>query len=714
MTINYFLIKRKKVEPVVSGATTKNRLAIIASGGNENGEIDEMDTVNTIRRMAIIAYLMDAESAINMDIRGKFILISTTALSERISNLLRAGGAEFRLLTEADYENIVKDKDWGSRYYKCDSWKTIVMKWGDDPTRYIYPSSIPPTTIFTLRKESIRNYACDIRNDIDNKDWYLPPEALSNAYRCYENIHWFDDDSFTTGVYTYTKDDILSILNIFINADVNDSLNEVISMNILGTIGKSLGSMRSFFNNPELRDDERLKFFARAIILDYEVVYVPPVNYPWMFQQNVVPKPAYEFLQEWAKAKRIFHIKDDSSKDTSDNMEDDSVLKVVGVNIPAMNYSTKRLLEDLCAEDLNELVISHIMTKEGVFISLENPQALLFIDVANNDERYNYRYFRNTIDIEYDNGVKKYMHAVLSGAVNKKNSEISILNSNTGIATLYFANKESLDRYRTYSATNRGEGIKQTAVIGYDTDASEYARSIATKENAFSSDPFIAVRKRNNDGLRKEDFTAASNSVVQGAYPKAVGTADSGYYSSRKTMIPEALIDRSIGTNCTENPSSESKSDNESRDTLGEIATRIQQQKKLKIYGVALPTFSISVDKILESLGTSGIGNLCVSHIKAGEKIIALAKPINLTGIVTADVKTGTITETNYCFSAPIEEEVSIDTDSEPIKVSSYVSGVITKGILSVTASNFGVIGEIYFSNIDDLNAGDGTLDVNN
>ena len=91
-----------------------------------------------------------------------------------------------------------------------------------------------------------------------------------------------------------------------------------------------------------------------------------------------------------------------------------------------------------------------------------------------------------------------------------------------------------------------------------------------------------------------------------------------------------------------------------------------------------------------------------------------LSKPINITAITTADIKTGTIKETNYCFSAPIEEEVSIDTDSEPIKVSSYVSGVITKGILSVTASNFGVIGEIYFSNIDDLNAGDGTLDITN
>ena len=36
-----------------------------------------------------------------------------------------------------------------------------------------------------------------------------------------------------------------------------------------------------------------------------------------------------------------------------------------------------------------------------------------------------------------------------------------------------------------------------------------------------------------NEGLRKEDFTAASNSVTQGAYPKAVGTADSGYLAKQ-------------------------------------------------------------------------------------------------------------------------------------------------------------------------------------
>lgn len=53
-----------------------------------------------------------------------------------------------------------------------------------------------------------------------------------------------------------------------------------------------------------------------------------------------------------------------------------------------------------------------------------------------------------------------------------------------------------------------------------------------------------------NDGLRKEDFTAASNSVVQGAYPKAVGTADSGYLAKQLMagMQTEVLADE--GTDC--------------------------------------------------------------------------------------------------------------------------------------------------------------------
>lgn len=53
-----------------------------------------------------------------------------------------------------------------------------------------------------------------------------------------------------------------------------------------------------------------------------------------------------------------------------------------------------------------------------------------------------------------------------------------------------------------------------------------------------------------NDGLRKEDFTAASNSVVQGAYPKSCATADSGYLAKQLMagMQTEVLADE--GTDC--------------------------------------------------------------------------------------------------------------------------------------------------------------------
>ena len=53
-----------------------------------------------------------------------------------------------------------------------------------------------------------------------------------------------------------------------------------------------------------------------------------------------------------------------------------------------------------------------------------------------------------------------------------------------------------------------------------------------------------------NEGLRKEDFTAASNSVVQGAYPKSCATADSGYLAKQLMagMQTEVLADE--GTDC--------------------------------------------------------------------------------------------------------------------------------------------------------------------
>ena len=53
-----------------------------------------------------------------------------------------------------------------------------------------------------------------------------------------------------------------------------------------------------------------------------------------------------------------------------------------------------------------------------------------------------------------------------------------------------------------------------------------------------------------NEGLRKEDFTAASNSVVQGAYFKAVGTADSGYLAKQLMAGMQTEIVGPDGSDC--------------------------------------------------------------------------------------------------------------------------------------------------------------------
>lgn len=53
-----------------------------------------------------------------------------------------------------------------------------------------------------------------------------------------------------------------------------------------------------------------------------------------------------------------------------------------------------------------------------------------------------------------------------------------------------------------------------------------------------------------NDGLRKEDFTAASNSVVQGAYPKAVGTAASGYLAKQLMAGNQTEVIDDVGSDC--------------------------------------------------------------------------------------------------------------------------------------------------------------------
>ena len=53
-----------------------------------------------------------------------------------------------------------------------------------------------------------------------------------------------------------------------------------------------------------------------------------------------------------------------------------------------------------------------------------------------------------------------------------------------------------------------------------------------------------------NEGLRKEDFTAASNSVVQGAYPKAVGTAATGYLAKQLMAGLQTEVIGDSGSDC--------------------------------------------------------------------------------------------------------------------------------------------------------------------
>ena len=48
-----------------------------------------------------------------------------------------------------------------------------------------------------------------------------------------------------------------------------------------------------------------------------------------------------------------------------------------------------------------------------------------------------------------------------------------------------------------------------------------------------STGEFVNVLSALNDGMRKEDIPSASNIIVSGAYPKAVGTAVSGYVSKQ-------------------------------------------------------------------------------------------------------------------------------------------------------------------------------------
>ena len=61
---------------------------------------------------------------------------------------------------------------------------------------------------------------------------------------------------------------------------------------------------------------------------------------------------------------------------------------------------------------------------------------------------------------------------------------------------------------------------------------------------------FEIMKSSFNEGLRKEDFTPASNSVVQGAYFKSVSTADSGYLAKQLMAGMQTEILDDPGTDC--------------------------------------------------------------------------------------------------------------------------------------------------------------------
>jgi hypothetical protein len=59
------------------------------------------------------------------------------------------------------------------------------------------------------------------------------------------------------------------------------------------------------------------------------------------------------------------------------------------------------------------------------------------------------------------------------------------------------------------------------------------------------------VKNSFNEGLTREDITAASNSITAGAYPSAVGTADAGYLSKQiLALLQSEHIDEDIKSDC--------------------------------------------------------------------------------------------------------------------------------------------------------------------
>lgn len=64
------------------------------------------------------------------------------------------------------------------------------------------------------------------------------------------------------------------------------------------------------------------------------------------------------------------------------------------------------------------------------------------------------------------------------------------------------------------------------------------------------NDKFDIIDKNLNEGIRKQDLTPYANSVVTGAYPKAVGTQVAGYLSKQITAAMQSVILDKAGSDC--------------------------------------------------------------------------------------------------------------------------------------------------------------------
>lgn len=61
---------------------------------------------------------------------------------------------------------------------------------------------------------------------------------------------------------------------------------------------------------------------------------------------------------------------------------------------------------------------------------------------------------------------------------------------------------------------------------------------------------FDIIKSNFMEGIRKEDIVAYANSVVTGAYPKAIGTATSGYFSKQIIAALQAVVLDKEGSDC--------------------------------------------------------------------------------------------------------------------------------------------------------------------